>query len=100
MDSDDDTLHVPKRKRLRVLEDDLVCSEYVHSETSTHTTKSACTSASVRETASSSCMTAYQVDNESEDLKGFVLVGIPKSIKRTKEDSTPLPDPFPLPTNY
>ena len=26
VDSDDETLHVPKRKRLRVLEDDLVCS--------------------------------------------------------------------------
>ena len=97
VDSDDETLHVPKRKRLRVLEDDLVCSEYVHSETPTSMTTPACKTASACETASSS---AYQADNESEDSKDFVLVGIPKSIKKTKEESTPLPDPFPLPTNY
>jgi len=57
MDSDDDTLHPPKRKRLRVLEDDLVCSE-VYSNTSTCTTASTCT-------AASTCMTAYQADTES-----------------------------------
>ena len=76
VDSDDDTLHVPKRKRLRVLEDDLICSEYVHSKISTSMTTPACKTASVCETASSSCTTAYQVDNESEDSKDFVLVGI------------------------
>ena len=112
VDSDDDTLHVPKRKCLRVLEDDLVCFEDVHSKTSLRTTTSTCTTpstcmtastcttASTCMTASSSCTTAYQADNESEDSKDFVLVEIPKSIKKTKEDSTPLPDPFPLPTNY
>ena len=41
MDSDDDTLHPHKRKRLRVLEDDLVCSE-VYSNTSTCTAASTC----------------------------------------------------------
>ena len=76
-DSDDETLHVPKQKRLRVLEDDLVCSEYVHSETPTSMTTPACKTASACETASSSCTTAYQADNESEDSKDFVLVGIP-----------------------
>jgi len=92
MDSDDDTLHPPKRKRLRVLEDDLVCSE-VYSNTSTCTTASTCT-------AASTCTTAYQADTESKDSKEYILVGVPKSIKKTKEESTPLPDPFPLPTNF
>ena len=35
-------------------------------------------------------------DSESTDSKSFLLVGIPS----TKEDSTPLPDPFPLPTKF
>ena len=30
----------------------------------------------------------------------FWKAPIPKSIKKTKEDSTPLPDPLPLPANY
>ena len=45
VDSDDDTMHVPKRKRLRILEDDLVCSEYVHSKISISMTTPACKTA-------------------------------------------------------
>ena len=30
----------------------------------------------------------------------YILVGIPKFIKTMKEESTPLPDPFPLLTNF
>ena len=30
----------------------------------------------------------------------FILVDIPKLVKKTKEESTPLPDPFPLPKNF
>ena len=82
VDSDDDTLHVLKWKWLQVLKDDL---EDVHSKTSLHTTPSTCMSGSTCTTASSSCTTAYQADNESEDLKDFVLVGISKSITKMKE---------------
>ena len=72
--------NLPKcnRKRKRVL-DDLICDE---------------------EAPSCSSMLNSCGDSESTDSKGFLLVGIPSSIKKTKEDSTPLPDPFPLPTNF
>lgn len=50
-----------------------------------------------------SCINLYDcvsADTKSKDSKEYILVGVPKSIKKTKEESTPLPDPFPLPTNF
>ena len=61
-------------KRERVLDDDLSCDENV---------------------PSCSTMSNSHGDSESADSKSFLLLGIPSSIKKTKEDCTPLPDPFP-----
>lgn len=36
---------------------------------------------------------------EPQTKSNFVLMDVPKMIKKTKEESTPLPDPFPLPQN-
>ena len=46
------------------------------------------------------CTTVYQADTESKESKEYIPVGVPKSVKKTKEESTRLPDPFPLPTNF
>ena len=42
------------------------------------------------------CTTVYQANTESKESKEYILVGVPKSVKKTKEESTP----FPLPTNF
>lgn len=36
----------------------------------------------------------------SESEKEFLLASLPNLVKKTKEDCTPLPDPFTLPTNF
>ena len=75
-----------KRPR-RLFDNDLACDEPILSTTS----------ASTSSTYKSTTDTAYQADNDSKE---FVLAGVPSSVKKTKEDSSPLPDPFPLPTNF
>lgn len=38
--------------------------------------------------------------SDPQDSKGFLLMDIPKTVKKTKEESTLLPDPILLPMNF
>ena len=87
MDSDDDTLHPHKRKHLRVLEDDLAS---VLRSLLKHINMHNCISLY-------DCVSSRHWINR---IKRMYSSCVPKSIKKTKEESTPLPDPFALPTNF
>ena len=38
--------------------------------------------------------------SDPQNPEKFILIATPSVVKKTKEKSTPLPDPFPLPTNF
>ncbi len=39
-------------------------------------------------------------DMKKESSNDYVLTALPSAVKKSKEDSTRLPDPFPLPANF